>query len=309
VSAAAPTVTEFFPGAYRVTRCDAEGRPQRAMTVARISTPGGFQPWAPISIQVPESTTYMLYGDPSEPVWAKVWLDHGSETTKRVMAPSAPMPADLDRPAPPVGGDTDGALRSLSSRAPVAHAAADDTCTRSDYAWSNTWWTRTYSYAINEFTMTTAFRDAVIKGHQNWDNTYNSCGYGDQNNINSVYAGHVNLAASSSPDGQSMIDMGTLTGACSGALACTWAFPYAVVGNQIGEADMRFQTGYPWVFGVVANSYDVESVATHESGHMIGLEHMNTSSNLTMYYSQCGGCLKNRTLARGDVLGMRAIYP
>ena len=54
---------------------------------------------------------------------------------------------------------------------------------------------------------------------------------------------------------------------------------------------------------------DFQAVATHESGHSIGLDHANSSSALTMYYAIAAGATQARTLARGDVLGMRTRYP
>lgn len=49
-------------------------------------------------------------------------------------------------------------------------------------------------------------------------------------------------------------------------------------------------------------------MAAHESGHELGLGHV-ASSWLTMGPTLCAGCVRWRDLGRGDVLGMRAVYP
>ncbi|HEX7292375.1 MAG TPA: matrixin family metalloprotease [Conexibacter sp.] len=54
--------------------------------------------------------------------------------------------------------------------------------------------------------------------------------------------------------------------------------------------------------------YDLLSMAAHESGHELGLGHV-ASSWLTMGPTLCAGCVRWRDLGRGDVLGMRAVYP
>ena len=276
-------VTEYFPGAYRVTHCDAAGRPQRAMTVARIATPTAAPALVPVAEETPASTVFLLYGDPEEPTWAQAWLEHGSRATRRVLAPAGPMPPDLDR------------------------AASDDSCRNGAYSTFARWPSRRYAYQANERRMSRAFRVAVTAGHHAWDDTRDSCGYGDQRNISSIYAGHVSGSIHTYADGRSVVDKGRLAGLCGGGvtLACTWTFTTAA---GIVETDQRYGTGWPWSTKRRAGFYDVESVAAHETGHSIGLDHSNSSPYLTMYHQICAGCTRPRTLARGDVRGLRALY-
>ena len=90
----------------------------------------------------------------------------------------------------------------------------------------------------------------------------------------------------------------------SGAtLACTWTF-----NSPISETDQRYNRAFRWSTTGRAGYYDVESAAAHETGHSIGLGHAGSSPFLTMYHQICAGCTRARTLARGDVRGMRALY-
>jgi hypothetical protein len=75
------------------------------------------------------------------------------------------------------------------------------------------------------------------------------------------------------------------------------------------EADIRFSDQVRWSTSGAAGSYDYRSVATHEFGHFIGLSDLHDSPNLTMYYATRAGSTDGRTLGRGDVLGLRTLYP
>jgi predicted Zn-dependent protease len=54
-------------------------------------------------------------------------------------------------------------------------------------------------------------------------------------------------------------------------------------------------------------SYDLQSVATHEFGHALGLGHVSNPS-LTMHHFAPYCSTAPRTLGRGDVRGLRALY-
>jgi hypothetical protein len=59
-------------------------------------------------------------------------------------------------------------------------------------------------------------------------------------------------------------------------------------------------------------SFEVQEVATHEIGHVLGLDHppaISENSRLTMYWQDCAGCRWKETLGLGDVLGVRSLYP
>jgi hypothetical protein len=280
------TVTEFFAGAYRVTRCDADGQPVKSTTMARIVTPTGDEPFVPIEVENDGRRVFLIYGDPDEPRWARAWLEHGADATRRAVAPSAPLPADLD----------------------IRAASLDDSCRNGAYSTFSRWPGARYSYQVNARTLSSAFRSAVIRGHHAWDRTRNNCGYGDQDNITSSYRGDFRGSIHTIPDGRSMVDFGRLDATCGSAvtLACTWTFSGA--DGRIVETDQRYGSTWRWSVHGSPGTYDVESAAAHETGHSIGLGHANASPYLTMYHQICAGCTRARTLARGDVRGLRALY-
>jgi hypothetical protein len=281
------TVTEYFEGAYRVTRCDAQGRPQRTTTMARVLTPTAVAPFVPVEVETGRTRVFLLYGDPNEARWARAWLQEGSRATRDAVAPSAPIPADLD-------------VRPALTR-------ADDGCRNGAFRTFNRWRTRRYAYRIATRGMSSAFRSAVIRGHHAWDRTRNTCGYRDQDNIASSYLGHTGASIHTRPDGRSVVDRGPLS-LCGNSvtLACAWTFTDA--SGRIVETDQRYGTGWRWSTQGRAGHYDAESAAAHETGHSIGLGHVSSSRYLTMYHQLCAGCTFARTLGRGDVRGLRKLY-
>jgi hypothetical protein len=147
-----------------------------------------------------------------------------------------------------------------------------------------------------------------VAAHHNWNNTDNDCGYGDQNNITGAYGSTSGMTAHSEPDGTSVVDKGNPAniGCNSVDIACTWTMPN---GTSIVETDQRFSTSYAFTNTGAAGAYDYESVGTHETGHSIGLNHVTSSQYLTMYTYAPLNSTEPRTLGRGDILGMRKVYP
>ncbi len=81
------------------------------------------------------------------------------------------------------------------------------------------------------------------------------------------------------------------------AIASIW-----VAGNTIMEADMSFNTRYNW--STSGSIYDVQTVALHEFGHWVGLDHSSTFGSI-MYYQYKG---TQRSLHQDDIAGIRYIY-
>jgi hypothetical protein len=79
--------------------------------------------------------------------------------------------------------------------------------------------------------------------------------------------------------------------------------------GQILDADIEFNAGtFTFSLEGEPEMADIRNTATHEIGHMLGLEHTN-KSEATMHPSALLGETGKRTLARDDEDGLCALYP
>jgi hypothetical protein len=97
---------------------------------------------------------------------------------------------------------------------------------------------------------------------------------------------------------------------------------YSMVGNVVAHADyppgcwavtsgypkpLHFDDGETWVDGAVAGGFDIESVALHELGHLLGLDHSDVAGTVMWPYVYSNWTL--RTLQPDDLAGIRSLYP
>ncbi|MCA9520694.1 MAG: matrixin family metalloprotease, partial [Myxococcales bacterium] len=93
------------------------------------------------------------------------------------------------------------------------------------------------------------------------------------------------------------------------ALAVTSVLGSQYSGGNIFDADMIFNgVNFSWAVDGNKNKVDLISVATHEAGHLIGLDHSPIYS-ATMYASTSEGMTHQRTLHDDDIAGVCSIYP
>jgi hypothetical protein len=64
---------------------------------------------------------------------------------------------------------------------------------------------------------------------------------------------------------------------------------------------------HAWVIGTVANSYDVETIALHEIGHLLGLQHSSVAG--AVMFPTVSANSTNRVLTGDDLEGIRRLYP
>ncbi len=158
-------------------------------------------------------------------------------------------------------------------------------------------------------------RSQILQGHLNWNYTVNSCGQSDVSPFASWWGGGTSGWNAGTQDGVSYRDFGPLVsiGCTASALACApyWADPGT---SDITETDQRYNGayGYSWYYGVGSigsGQYDMQSVASHESGHSLGLNHVAFTPILVMYPSIAAGTTSQRALGWGDYTGMQTLYP
>jgi matrixin len=200
--------------------------------------------------------------------------------------------------------------------ASVAGRAVGDSCRDHHYAFNGLRiFTGRYLYHANRSRMPhrDADRRQVTAGHHAFNDTINDCGLSDVTDVVAAYAGPTKATPHSYPDGVNVVDFGeiaNLAGGCggqaAGVLACTWG--QTRDGVYFADIDQRYSTRYLWSDDGAAGRYDVRSVAAHESGHAVGLDHANSSRYLTMYHQIARGETWKRTLAIGDARGLRCRY-
>ena len=308
-------ITEYLArGEYRVTRCDPDGGLVVSQTVSPIRDPDGGVALVPTEIQRPNVTVSVLYGDPDEPVWAAAFRASRASLRAVTIAPTDPIEKT---PVAILPSETHAAARTSDARVLgglFAQAAqSGDACTNPQFrTLGGTFKSRRYSYYINRkrFNYNTATTGQIVRGHTNWDATRNSCGFGDTTNLRSKYLGGTSAVVHPDVrDFKSVVDKGPMTNidGCQVAIACTFNFPGD--NDTVVETDQRFSSKYAYSNDGAAGTYDVQSIATHESGHSIGLDHADSSSQLTMFFQVLTGTKHPRSLAKGDVRGLRARYP
>jgi len=303
---------------YRSTRCDSSGGFIESMLVGDIAGPDG----KPVSVQLEHTvqaaegsyrTAFSTYVDPSTPEGAALWNRAGGVEAIDVL--------------PAVGADPEGtsgsSIRGTSSakrkrrggRSSVrARAASDQGCSQTDYELEDNWGTDTHTYRINSSTVPTSIPGSpvsvLISGRHTWNNTSNPCGLSD---ITDYIADYYSDTSAGAPvqDSSNTTTFRYLSGlSCyqTGVVACTYRW---FKNGHILESDQVYSQSQSWWggYGDPTGDYlDLFSYAAHESGHEGGLNHAS-GDWLTMYPATCYGCIRWRDLGRGDVLGIRALYP
>lgn len=83
--------------------------------------------------------------------------------------------------------------------------------------------------------------------------------------------------------------------------------PVFVPGRYVLDADIQFNAvGFQWSTTGARGTVDTQSIATHEEGHFLGLDHTRVTTAV-MFASYSGGVLRN--LHADDIAGVCALYP
>lgn len=154
------------------------------------------------------------------------------------------------------------------------------------------------SVSINEASApVSGAKDALLAGLNAWINQAGPV------NLSWNYAGTTSTAERVL-DGQNVIFWGATPNPADTYLARTTVW-YTSSGDAV-EMDMQFNTDYLWATGASGGRYDIQSVATHEAGHGVGLNHVPAISEV-MYPSQSSNSTK-RILGLGDINGFESMY-
>jgi hypothetical protein len=179
------------------------------------------------------------------------------------------------------------------------------------------------SYRFNRSTTPRHLRPAgtikaIRRGTANVVTTRNACRLGDRVPVGFAYAGktarraNFDSGACRTSDGISVVSFGSLQRAL--AVTCTYWNLYS---GSVGSSDVKIdKSGTRWTTKPNSrdcrNAFDLQGVMTHERGHSFGLGHVSEFSHgrLTMSERINGPCQSSeRTLGRGDVLGLDRKYP
>ncbi|MEU6260409.1 peptidase M10 [Streptomyces sp. NPDC047043] len=223
---------------------------------------------------------------------------------------------------------TDAEASDASAEAEVADvdaAAIPGACSDATYATKDQKEYGTYNWYIGDGGLPGGLskNDALWTFYEALDNiteSHNNCGYSDQVGAHQAnFLAYTSYEADISTsntctgyDGLSTWDAGNL-GNSTVAATCSRTWPMPGVKNDLREADVRFNT-HDFDFtnkptASCSNKYDIRSVGTHEAGHIFGLKDIyGAHDNLTMYGNSILCSTRARTLAKGDVLGLRSIY-
>jgi hypothetical protein len=79
-------------------------------------------------------------------------------------------------------------------------------------------------------------------------------------------------------------------------------------GTSMTKCKTYFNSDKQWSTSGESNKIDVQSVAAHEFGHWLSLNH-STNPDATMYMYVYRGDIKMRDLHSDDIAGIRSIYP
>ena len=71
------------------------------------------------------------------------------------------------------------------------------------------------------------------------------------------------------------------------------------------DGRLHFNAEKTWAVGAVPNAFDIESVALHEIGHLLGLDHSSVQ-NAIMFSGISPGVTKG--MNSDDIRGIRALY-
>lgn len=204
-------------------------------------------------------------------------------------------------------------------------ASSDPACSETAYNLEGPFWGSTYKWYINESTITNRTNlnlsstiTNIRQGNTNMTTGVNNCGYSGEFGAYGAFQGNTSRYAninssgnctSKFPDGQNTVSFGSFNSGLSDLAVTCYTWNGAPV-QLMDEADIYFGSNVGIVNSFPSNctwSFDLQTVATHEWGHVFGLAHETSGTHEVMYpYVQ--PCHLRRHLGNGDWHGMAHLY-
>ena len=93
--------------------------------------------------------------------------------------------------------------------------------------------------------------------------------------------------------------------------SCSGKSETSVLPSQIVDADIEFnpQVQFTTSLSPGANQFDLQSVATHEIGHLLGLDHSGLAEAVMFPFGDTTAAGERRSLSLDDLLGVAFLYP
>lgn len=209
-----------------------------------------------------------------------------------------------------------GAGAGAASRGPADCRSSQFALESGAHPWSTTirWKLRNASVPKRMNVSTVAGR--LKSAFSAWRTDRNDCGLGGQpKRLRETYAGWTKTATGIGVHNGTLtcgafnrtntVELGSLPGQLLGWTCYWWGN-----GGSMIAFDTRLQSSADMVIHLpkgCRNRWDLQSVATHEFGHAIGLGHVSNASQ-TMHGVAPACSTAPRTLGRGDRLGLQRLY-
>lgn len=152
-----------------------------------------------------------------------------------------------------------------------------------------------------------AMAAAVDRAFQSWQGAASG-------NLTFVDAGQT-PAGKNAQDGQNVLFFGPFSGGSGSQTFAQTTVTFTLADGEIIDADTQYNSNFS--FAVLPSGendpndprVDLQAVATHEAGHLFGLDHENTKGfDVVMYFNDTTGNTAHRLLSQDDRDGVRAIY-
>lgn len=208
---------------------------------------------------------------------------------------------------------------TVSRAASATRAATASGCTSNAFVKLGYRWTTAYGWAYNPrnapASVAGAAAAALQRATTNMTAGRDDCGIASTPRVAQRYLGSTSLGTGITAAGSCQTNDGKSVTAwmsvnLAGVLAgtCTWS-----KGGVAQSSDVVINTRYQWTVRSAGcrGAYDLTGVMTHERGHTFGLGHpAATAANegLTMYPAVASCDFSKRTLGKGDLSGLLAIY-